>query len=386
MKLSYKSIGCATLVFCLLIIKTALAKPIPVIIDTDLASDDIQAITYILHQPQFAVKAITISSTGEVSCKHGLHILNGILTYLDKRHIPIACGQAKNFSRQPNKFPAIWVKRANNFLGIKLPTSRDIVVKPSATKLITSILINQITEQHTSLSSPHTSLSSPRRRGSSIPVKALDPRLHGDDDAFVQHQYQHKKTVLFVLGPWTNIAAVYRKNPQLFKNSIKAIYSADGILSANTINHEPGAKRKYFRGTWNLHIDPRAGQIVFASGVPIKLITTDARARLNPLSQLPIYEKQIRISKHQTNSYAKLVAMILKNRYAWFISDQVAAVAALYPQICRWKSYKMRINTKPRSHAGETVPDPNGNKIWLCLYIKKNLYQNLFINGLTNRK
>ncbi|MCK4870916.1 MAG: nucleoside hydrolase, partial [Gammaproteobacteria bacterium] len=197
---------------------------------------------------------------------------------------------------------------------------------------------------------------------------------------------QHNKTVLFVLGPWTNIAAVYRNNPQLFKNSIKAIYSADGILSANTINHEPGTKRKYFRGTWNLHIDPRAGQIVFASGVPIKLITTDARARLNPLSQLPIYEKYIRIKNHQTNNYAKLVAMVLQHKPAWFISDQVAAVTALYPQICSWKQYNIRVNIKPRSHAGETVPDPDGNKIWLCLYIKKNLYQNLFINGLTNRK
>jgi purine nucleosidase/pyrimidine-specific ribonucleoside hydrolase len=75
-------------------------------------------------------------------------------------------------------------------------------------------------------------------------------------------------TVL-ALGPLTNLAVAYRKNPIIFK-TIKQIVMMGGQASGTFAE-------------WNIRVDPEAADIVFSSGVPIKMIGLDVtlHCRLN---------------------------------------------------------------------------------------------------------
>lgn len=51
----------------------------PLVVDTDLASDDLVALAFLLSSPQADVRAITVSGTGEVRCPAGLGVVRGLL-------------------------------------------------------------------------------------------------------------------------------------------------------------------------------------------------------------------------------------------------------------------------------------------------------------------
>ena len=72
-----------TFIVCLLsafvmIVPTAAADARPVIIDTDMTTDDFMAIAYILNNPDFAVKAITVTGTGWSYCDAGVQVALGM--------------------------------------------------------------------------------------------------------------------------------------------------------------------------------------------------------------------------------------------------------------------------------------------------------------------
>ncbi|EKV02980.1 Inosine-uridine nucleoside N-ribohydrolase [Leptolyngbya sp. PCC 7375] len=70
---------------------------------------------------------------------------------------------------------------------------------------------------------------------------------------------------LATLGPLTNIAVALIQAPQI-TNKIDTIIAMGGAITHG--NMTPGAE-------FNIYVDPHAAQVVFASGIPIKLITLD---------------------------------------------------------------------------------------------------------------
>ena len=46
--------------------------PVPVVIDSDMISDDWMATLFVLNDPGFAVKAITVTGTGFATCEAGV--------------------------------------------------------------------------------------------------------------------------------------------------------------------------------------------------------------------------------------------------------------------------------------------------------------------------
>jgi hypothetical protein len=52
---------------------TATSAPRSLVVDTDMAADDWMALVYLLRRPDVAVKAITVSGTGEAHCAPGVH-------------------------------------------------------------------------------------------------------------------------------------------------------------------------------------------------------------------------------------------------------------------------------------------------------------------------
>ena len=67
--------------------------PLPIIIDTDLAPDDVMAIMALLREPAVDIRAITIEGNGEAHCEPGMRNLTWVLGQFGVDDMPIGCGR-----------------------------------------------------------------------------------------------------------------------------------------------------------------------------------------------------------------------------------------------------------------------------------------------------
>src|ERR671927_311464 len=66
--------------------------PVPVVIDSDMTTDDWMATLFVLNDPHFAVKAITVAGTGFAYCDAGVQSALGLLALTDYGDVPVSCG------------------------------------------------------------------------------------------------------------------------------------------------------------------------------------------------------------------------------------------------------------------------------------------------------
>jgi hypothetical protein len=63
------------------------------LIDTDVAPDDLVAIAFLLASPTVDIEAITVSGTGEAHCGAGVDVVLRLLERLDAPPFDVACGR-----------------------------------------------------------------------------------------------------------------------------------------------------------------------------------------------------------------------------------------------------------------------------------------------------
>ena len=69
------------------------ADAVPVVVDSDLAPDDLAAITYLMRHPRVRVVGITVPTTGMVTCSGGgLQLLADLFAAIETPSVPVACG------------------------------------------------------------------------------------------------------------------------------------------------------------------------------------------------------------------------------------------------------------------------------------------------------
>ena len=68
-------------------------RPVPLIVDTDLAHDDILALLFLTRHPSVNLQAVTVSGTGEVRCAAGVRNALASLDAIGEGDIPVACGR-----------------------------------------------------------------------------------------------------------------------------------------------------------------------------------------------------------------------------------------------------------------------------------------------------
>jgi inosine-uridine nucleoside N-ribohydrolase len=78
----------------------------PVIVDTDLSTDDYVALLYLLRHPAIDVRAITVAN-GIVHVKWGVENARRLLALVGRTDIPVAGGPEKPLAGQ-HAFPASW--------------------------------------------------------------------------------------------------------------------------------------------------------------------------------------------------------------------------------------------------------------------------------------
>lgn len=83
------------------------AERVPVVIDSDLAPDDLAAIAFLMRHPAVDVLAVSVPDTGMVTCSGGIDLLSDLLGAIRLDPVPVVCGETAR-GQHGVPFPASW--------------------------------------------------------------------------------------------------------------------------------------------------------------------------------------------------------------------------------------------------------------------------------------
>ncbi len=285
--------------------------PVPVVIDSDMISDDWMATLFLLNDPQFTVKAITVAGTGFADCDAGVQSALGLLALTDYGDVPVSCG-AESPLQGDNAPPAEWLTTLETVEGLDLPDGGDPVAQ-DAVALFTSAI-----------------------QDSPEPVTVL------------------------ALGPLTNVGAALEATPALVEN-IAMIYVMGGAVDVDgsSVSDENMAAE------WNIYCDPHAARLVFESGAPITLVPLDAT---NDVPVTPEFVAQLDAAT--STPAAEFVAALLANNAesiasgSYYFWDPLAAVVLSDPSLVTLTPRDVTVIDIPGApDDGRTKPVANGSQI-----------------------
>ena len=198
---------------------------VPVLVDTDLAPDDLAALALLARHPDVDLVAITVPGTGELGCV-GRGLVADLFEGLGTPPPPLACGDT---ARGPDgrPFPQAWMVGSiekSGLAGDHLPTSLT-PVDSSAAELITRAA----------------------RRHDGLHVVAL--------------------------GPLTEVAAVLRRSPSDYARLSGITVMAGAV---DSVSHAVGIAE------WNAGADPVPLAEVLAGPVPVTVVPDDPVPRGAP--------------------------------------------------------------------------------------------------------
>ncbi len=292
-------------------VPTFAADPKPVIIDTDMTTDDFMAIVYILNEPSFSVKAITVTGTGWSYCDAGVQVALGMLAMTHYGDVPVSC----------------W--KDTPWLGGDNPVNPDY----------------------------RTSMKS---------IEALNLPEGGkaaDVDAvqlFTQTvQAAPDKISVLALGPLTNLAEAFTKTPALI-DKIERITIMGGAVDV------PGSTVSEINKTaeWNIYCDPPAAHMVFESGVPITLVALDAS---NDVLVTTMFLSKL--EANQKTAAAKFLLTALNGSMdfiksgGYYFWDPLAAAVMADPKLVTHTERSVSVVDIPGREYGRTKPVGNGPRI-----------------------
>lgn len=198
---------------------------LPVVVDTDLAPDDLAALALLLRHPAVEVLAVTVPMTGQLDCR-GTGLLTDFFEALETAPPPVACGTTPR-GADGVMFPPEW--GAGALMNSGLPRGRDG---------------GELTPVRT-------------------PAAGLIARL----------ARRHDDLRVVALGPLTEVAAVLREHPSAYAR-LDSVISMAGSVSADS--HGDGVAE------WNAAADPVPLAEVVAGPVPVTIVPDDAVPRGAP--------------------------------------------------------------------------------------------------------
>ena len=185
----------------------------PIVVDTDLAGDDLVALAYLLRRPDVRVVAVTIAGTGLVGCDPGVDLVADLVHALGAGWMPVACGREDPALPWPEE----WRTKAAQAPGLpRLDTTFSVVSEP-APLLISKLAAN--TED--------------------LQVVAL--------------------------GPLSNLADLADRWPESYRR-LAGIWAMAGAVDV---------RQSAEVGEWNAAADPTAMATVLAGSVPVTVVPDD---------------------------------------------------------------------------------------------------------------
>jgi pyrimidine-specific ribonucleoside hydrolase len=294
---------------------------IPVIIDSDGAPDDVYAIVYLLKHPDYEVIGLTLSC-GVSYVQEGAQNFVKMLDYLGHLDIPVAAGKETPMYVN-HTFPTLWREGSYNFYGLELPDTDLTVSEMNASELIISLV--QETEQ---------------------------------------------MVTLVALGPLTNVAIAFAKEPSI-KENIEIINIMGGAIDApGNVGLESSIPN--FEAEWNFYIDPHAVDIVLGSQIPILLVPLDATNKV-PITK----EFKTKLGNEMVTKEAEIVHQFLDtNLYFW---DILTVVALSNPEVVTLEMVDLEVVIDQENHEGEILPVDSGYEAQAAIDADKEAFETQFI-------
>jgi inosine-uridine nucleoside N-ribohydrolase len=206
----------------------ASADAVPVVVDSDLAPDDLAAIAYLLRHPDVDVLAVTVPTTGMVACGGGVDLLADFFEEIGEDPVPVACGDT---DRGPHgvPFPVEWATGSMTHSGLSRAGAGPL---PPVTRVDAATYLARLADR-------------------------VDG-LH-----------------VVALGPLTEVAEVRRRHPASYAR-IAGVTSMAGTVDAPS--HDPALGV----GEWNAAADVDAFAEVVAGEVPLTIVPDDPVPRGRP--------------------------------------------------------------------------------------------------------
>jgi pyrimidine-specific ribonucleoside hydrolase len=255
-----------------------------VVLDTDLAFDDIMALLYLTQREDVAIDAVTIAGTGEAHCEPGVENAKALLALGGSPDTPVACGRETPLEGT-NAFPDEWRAAVDDLSMLDLPE-----VDPA-----------------------------PDPRGA---VGLLRDTLDGD-------------ATLITLGPLTNVAEALREDPGL-ADRVPALVAMAGAV--DVAGNAPGGVAEY-----NVWVDPLAAREVI-EGMDVRLVPLDATNHV-PFTAFFVRALDEHIGTPEADAVAAIVerneGFFLSGGYSFW--DPLAAVLALEDELATWEEVAVSV-------------------------------------------
>ncbi len=271
----------------------------PLIVDTDLSSDDVVALLYLAQDRSVDLRAVTVSGTGLVECPGGARIAKDLLAVARRPNVPVACGPVLPLSGF-NAVPAEWRGAADGFFGLTLPRARG----------------------------------DPQRDAVALLRRAVAGA--------------HGKVTVLELAPMTNLGAALRADTGLARHVRRIVAMAGAVAVPGNAPGHPVAET-------NAWVDPLAASVVLRSGAPVTLVPLDATNRVPATT----FVAQALARYHYATPAATLAwevvaatGMANGGSYFW---DPLAAAATLRPALVHTSTRRLDVVTGG-AQAGRLVP------------------------------
>lgn len=308
-------------------------EPVPVILDTDMAMDDIAALLFLLQHPAVDLRAITVNGVAFAHCEDGVRNALGLLEMAGAPEIPVSCGREEPF---PGGTPAPddWRRAADNLHGGQVRTGSRVPDSRPAAELLANTI---------------------RTAAGEIVVVAI--------------------------GPLTNLAEAMQADPAL-AGQIKELIIMGGAVNApgNVIDGDPTNQA----AEWNFFGDPVAAGIVLASGAPITLVPLDAT---NDVPFTRGFYQRLSAS-HLTRPAVFTYNLIYMNQ--WWLDggmywwDTLAAALVIDPKLVTVEDMALDVITEEGPEMGRTVETLDGASMRVATAADRQAFEALFVAVLNH--
>lgn len=281
------------------------------LIDTDVARDDLVAIAFLVTSPEVEIEAVTVSGTGEAHCGSGVDVVLRLLERLEAPDIDVACGRETPIAGD-HAFPDAWRSGVDDGSGLALPSTSRQPFAGSAVQLIAETA----------------------DRADGLRVLAL--------------------------GPMTNLADALGGHPNLAQR-LESVYAMGGALFVpGNVNFGGPPDNKV--AEWNIYVDPTAAQVVIDSGLTVRLISLDGT------NQVPVTEEFAKRVQEQATGAGALVLAELFAAHpfmtdgTYFLWDPLAAAIAADHPLGSFSAARVDVEEAEGPEVGFTRPvegEPN---------------------------
>jgi inosine-uridine nucleoside N-ribohydrolase len=295
-------------------------KRYPVIIDTDIGSDcdDTWAINLALKSPEIDLLALTtIGHKPMVRAR-----IAKKLSLLAKRpDVPVFAGLSRPIGRSSR----LWSRLCGGF--------PNFFVEQLNLRIQRSSLQKELGQKHLPTSLLHV--------GDNCAVEQI-----------IQLAKQHQAIELVAIGPLSNLATAIQRAPEIIEN-IKRVTIMGGYLGQLPTypNVSCGRRKMNVKHDYNIQADPDAAEIVFLSGLNIRLVTADVTLKtwLNPEDIQILKEiksNAMSAALKQCKLWSILQSVLLKTcrtNNLGFMHDPLTISALVNEKLCEFKRISVRL-------------------------------------------